>query len=64
MDFPGGADWNVAWEPTFVLFEDATAANTRLLTDAQIEAAICNAQGAGLRQRLGAEHSSSDRVKH
>jgi hypothetical protein len=40
MDFPGGADWNVAWEPIFVFFEDATAANTRLLTDAQIEAAI------------------------
>lgn len=40
MDFHGGADWNVAWEPIIVLFTNATAANTRLLTDTQIENAI------------------------
>ena len=40
MDFPGGADWNVAWEPIIVLFTNATAANTRLLTDQQIDAAV------------------------
>lgn len=40
MDFPGGADWNVAWEPVVVLFTNAAAANTRLLTDQQIEAAV------------------------
>jgi hypothetical protein len=42
MDFPGGADWNVAWEPIIVLFTNANAANTRLLTDAQIDAAIAS----------------------
>jgi hypothetical protein len=40
MDFHGGDDWNVAWEPIFVLFTNSAAANTRLLTDAQIEDAI------------------------
>lgn len=42
MDFPGGADWNVAWEPIIVLFTNPAAANTRLLTDVQIEAAIAS----------------------
>jgi hypothetical protein len=42
MDFHGGADWNVAWEPIIVLFTNANAANTRLLTDTQIEAAIAS----------------------
>jgi hypothetical protein len=40
MDWPGGADWNVAWEPVVVLFTNSNAANTRLLTDAQIDAAV------------------------
>lgn len=40
MDWPGGADWSIAWEPVVVLFTNAQAANTRLLTDAQIEAAV------------------------
>ncbi len=40
MDFPGGADFNVAWEPVAVLFTNATAANTRLLTDTAISNAI------------------------
>lgn len=40
MDFPGGADWNVAWEPILVLFTSKAAANEHLLTDAQIEEAV------------------------
>jgi len=40
MDFPGGADFNVAWEPILVLFTSKAAANEHLLTDAQIEAAV------------------------
>jgi hypothetical protein len=39
-DFPGGADFNFAWEPVLVLFTSAAAANEHLLTDAQIEAAV------------------------
>lgn len=42
MDFPGGADWNVAWEPIVILFTNKAAANTHLLTDAQIEAAVAS----------------------
>ncbi len=42
MDFPGGADWNVAWEPIIVLFTNANAASTRLLTDGQIDTAIAS----------------------
>ena len=38
MDFPGGADFDVAWEPILVLFTSKAAANEHLLTDAQIEA--------------------------
>jgi hypothetical protein len=40
MDFPGGTDFNVAWEPILVLFTSTAAANEHLLTDAQIEAAV------------------------
>ena len=41
MDFPGGADWNVAWEPIVVLFTNASYANThRLLTDTDIDGAV------------------------
>jgi len=40
MDFPGGADFNVAWEPILVLFTSKAAANEHLLTDAAIEAAV------------------------
>jgi hypothetical protein len=40
MDFPGGADFNVAWEPILVLFTSKAAANEHLLTDVQIEAAV------------------------
>ena len=40
MDFPGGADFNVAWEPILVLFTSTAAANEHLLTDAQIDAAV------------------------
>src|SRR5262249_23261664 len=40
MDFHGGEDWNVAWEPVLVLFTPAGVAagvsNTRLLTDTAI----------------------------
>jgi len=46
MDFPGGPDFNIAWEPTVLLFTpkavlDGTV-NTHILTDAQIQAAITN----------------------
>lgn len=46
MDFPGGPDFNIAWEPTVVLFTPKGvtdgAVNTHILTDAQIQAAIAN----------------------
>ena len=38
---PGsGGDFNIAWEPVLVLFTNPTAANTRLTTLAQINAAV------------------------
>lgn len=40
MDFPGGADFNVAWEPILVLFTSTAAANEHLLTDQQIDDAV------------------------
>jgi hypothetical protein len=40
MDFPGGSDFNVAWEPILVLFTSKTASNEHLVTDAQISAAV------------------------
>jgi hypothetical protein len=39
LDFPGGDDFNIAWEPVLVLFTSAVAANEHLLTDAAILAA-------------------------
>jgi hypothetical protein len=46
MDFPGGADFDIAWEPILVLFTSKAAANEHLLTDAEIEAAV--ARGAAI----------------
>ncbi len=46
MDFPGGADFDVAWEPILVLFTSKAAANEHLLTDSQIAAAV--ARGAAI----------------
>lgn len=40
LDFPGGADFNIAWEPVLVLFTSKAAANEHLTTDAQIQAAV------------------------
>jgi len=40
MDYPGGADFDIAWEPIAVLFTSSTAANEHLLTDTQIQAAV------------------------
>lgn len=40
MDFPGGADFDIAWEPILILFTSTAAANEHLFTDAQIEAAV------------------------
>jgi hypothetical protein len=44
MDFPGGSDFNIAWEPTVVLFTPQGVAdgavNQHILTDAQISAAV------------------------
>jgi len=43
MDYPGGDDFNIAWEPIIVLFTNSDAANSEhLLTDAQIEAAVAD----------------------
>ena len=42
MDYPGGDDFNVAWEPVVVLFTNAAAANQHLVTDAQISAAVAS----------------------
>ena len=46
MDFPGGSDFNIAWEPTFVLFTPQGAAdgaiNQHILTDAQIDALVAS----------------------
>lgn len=39
LDFPGGDDFNIAWEPVLVLFTSTAAANQHLLTDASILAA-------------------------
>lgn len=41
-DFPGGADFNFAWEPVLVLFTSKDAANQHLVTDAQISAAVAS----------------------
>ncbi len=42
---PGsGGDFNIAWEPILVLFTNATAANTRLTTLAQINAVVGSGQ--------------------
>jgi hypothetical protein len=40
LDFPGGDDFNIAWEPVVVLFTNETASRTRLLTDTAILAAV------------------------
>jgi hypothetical protein len=40
MDFPGGPDFNIAWEPIVVLFTNSAAANEHIVTDAQISAAV------------------------
>lgn len=40
LDFPGGQDFNVTWEPIVVLFTSSTAANEHITTDAQIAAAV------------------------
>jgi hypothetical protein len=39
LDFPGGDDFNISWEPVLVLFTSKAAANEHLLTDTQILAA-------------------------
>ena len=41
-DFPGGADFNFAWEPVLVLFTSKDAANQHLVTDTQIAAAVAS----------------------
>lgn len=40
LDFPGGSDFNVAWEPIVVLFTSSSAANEHITTEAQLDAAI------------------------
>lgn len=42
-DFPGGGDFNIAWEPVLVLFTNSTAAdNSHLVTDTQIADAVAS----------------------
>jgi hypothetical protein len=36
LDFPGGDDFNIAWEPTVVLFKSKADANEHVVTDARI----------------------------
>ena len=40
MDFPGGADFDVAWEPVVVLFTNTAAANEHIVLDSQVDAAV------------------------
>ncbi|TMK37733.1 MAG: hypothetical protein E6G58_01125 [Actinobacteria bacterium] len=46
MDFPGGPDFNIAWEPVVVLFTPKGAAdgvtNEHILTDARISALVAS----------------------
>ena len=46
MDFPGASDFNIAWEPMFVLFTPQGAAdgaaNRHVLTDAQIDTLVAS----------------------
>jgi hypothetical protein len=46
MDFPGGPDFNIAWEPIVVLFTPQAVAdgtvNEHVLTDAQISALVAS----------------------
>ena len=46
-DFPGGGDFNFAWEPVPVLFTSAAAANHHLVSDTQIQ----DASTAAMRSR-------------
>ena len=36
LDFPGGDDFNIAWEPVVVLFKSKADANEHVITDARI----------------------------
>jgi hypothetical protein len=40
MDFPGGSEFNISWEPIVVLFTNSAAANEHIVTDAQIDEAV------------------------
>ncbi len=40
INFPGGAAFDIAWEPILVLFTSKAAATEHLLTAAQIDAAV------------------------
>jgi hypothetical protein len=42
MDFPGGADFNIAWEPVIVLFTNKAAANEHVLTDTRIDELVAS----------------------
>jgi hypothetical protein len=42
MDFPGGADFNIAWEPVVVLFTNNEAANEHVLTDTRIDELVAS----------------------
>jgi hypothetical protein len=37
-----GGDFNIAWEPILVLFTSKAAANTHLITEAQVDAAVAS----------------------
>jgi hypothetical protein len=42
MDFPGGRDFNIAWEPMVVLFTSKAAANEHVLTDTRIDELVAS----------------------
>jgi hypothetical protein len=59
MDWPGGADWNVAWEPILVLFTDSEYANThRLLTDTAIGDAVRDGKAVEMALPMATFHCS------
>jgi hypothetical protein len=49
MDFPGGSDFNIEWEPLLVLFTSTAAADEHLLTDDQIAAAVARGDAIEIR---------------
>jgi hypothetical protein len=60
MDFPGGSDFNIAWEPMFVLFTPQGAADGAFNEHRSAQAAV----GARLGARRGEIRGSHARPPH